>query len=322
MKDNSPNHFLKKIASLLVRIKYGKLPVAYRYFYRNTYLCKWVQWRYIFKDYFFKKKYKQIAFQGEFAPELEFVLPYAYWHYKNGTLKETAGALYTKEFYFFSPHHEEKFEVRTDEGNYNFDTPRILYSQDYHMKKWLRVPLKEHYQNEVYVFDKPILILANRYNMEWNRPPISYYSLDLLDYIIQHLKATYTIIYNRPAPKNITMDTSDIYDLHEFEWLKQEHPEVLLLEDLYQENKIGARNFNHLQLCVYANASHFISVHGGTAALASYFGGINLILSKEGPEHHFHCFEKLFPQLSGAKILHAKTDDEVKKYVNAHYLKP
>jgi len=312
-------YFLRKLVGLYVRLRWGNLPEDVRYYYRDTYYCKLEQLKYVLKDYVFKKKYKVISFDGEFAPELQFALPFAYWHYKNGTLKETRAAKYTKELYFFSPEHVEEFETRTNEGNYNFELPRVLYSHDYDMSKWARVPLKETYKNDVYIYGKPLLIIANRYNMEWDGPPLSFYSIELLDFMIGRLKEKYTIIYNRPKPQNITMDNSDIYDLNEFDWLEQTHPEVLLMEDIFKENKAGAKNFNHLQLLVYSNADKFISIHGGTAALASYFGGTNLIFSKKGPEHHFGCYQKLYPKLSGAKILHAKTDDEVKRYVEQHF---
>jgi hypothetical protein len=281
-----------------------------------------VQWNYFFRDYFFKKPYKVTSFDGEFAPELQFALPFAYWHYKNGTLKKTEAAKFTRELYFFSPDHEEKFDIRTNEGNYNFEMPRILYSHDYDMSKWASVPLKAQYCNEVYRFEKPILVIANRYNMEWDGPPISFFSIPVLESAISKLKNTYTIIYNRPRPQNITMDNSDVYDMNEFEWLAREHPEVILMENLWKENKANARNFNHLQLLVYANSGYFLSIHGGTATLASYFGGVNVILSKRGPEHHFHCYEKLYPRFSGAKILHAKTDEQVGEFIDAYYLDP
>ncbi|PWJ58780.1 hypothetical protein CLV98_103147 [Dyadobacter jejuensis] len=312
---------LNKILSFYVLIRYGRLPSELRYYYRHTYECQVRQLRYIVKDYFTKPKYKALAFDGEFAPELQFVLPFAYWHYKNGTLKSTASSKYTKEMYFFSEDHQETFDTRCNEGNYNFEMPRILYSQDYDMKKWLAVPLKEKYQNDVYVYEKPILIIANRYNMEWDGPPVSFFSIELLDYILERLSKSYQVIYNRPRPQNITMDNSDIYDMDEYSWLKANYPEVILMEDLYQENRAGANNFNHLQMMVYANATDFLSIHGGTATLASYFGGKNLILSKKGPEHHFKCYEKLYPKFSGAEIFHAKSDEEVKQIVLDHYLK-
>ena len=315
-----PTVLTNKLFSLYVRLRYPKVPANLRYFYRDTYNCEMAQLKYLGKDYLGKHEYKDITFSGEFAPELQFVLPFAYWHYKNGTLKSTHSSIYTKELYFFSKDHHEVFEKRTNEGNYNFEVPRILYSQDYDMKKWLPVPLKQEYQNDVYKFDKPILIIANRYNMEWDGPPISFYDIPMLEFMISRLKKDFTIIYNRPRPENITIDNSDTYDLNEFEWLEREHPEVVLMENLYKENKAGANNFNHLQLMVYANASHFISVHGGTATLASYFGGINLIVSKQGPEHHFNCFHNLYPKFSGAKILHAKKDEEVRKYIEEYFV--
>jgi hypothetical protein len=156
--------------------------------------------------------------------------------------------------------------------------------------------------------------------MEWDGPPISYFSIEMLQFIFENLKDSYTIIYNRPGASQIAMDGSEIYDLNETEWIRTTHPEVVLMEDLYNENKGKANNFNHLQLMVYANANAFISIHGGTAVLASYFEGTNIILSKKGPEHIFGCFHKLYPKFSGAKIHHAKTDDELKKYIQQVHL--
>lgn len=311
-----------KALSLLVRIRHGRhISPEHMYYYRDTYYCRLVQLKYLFKDYvFIKKPYKTITFTGEFAPELQFVLPFAYWHYKNGTLNQTRSSSYTKELYFFSENHEEITDTRVTSGNYNYEIPRILYSQDYDIHKWLQVPLKEVYANRIYVYDKPLLIIANRYNSEWDGPPISFYSMEMLAFIIEKLSPYYTIVYNRPRPQNITMDNSDIYDMAEYDWLRQEYPQVLLMEDLYAENKGKANNFNHFQLMVYANCDRFISVHGGTATLASYFGGINLILSKKGPEHHFKCFQKLYPKFSDATILHARTDEEVKRFVTENFV--
>ena len=307
---------LNKFIGLRVSIQYPKVARQFRQFYKDTYYCQIFQMRYFLKDFVFRKKYKEISFNGEFAPELQFVLPFAYWHLKNGTLAKTKGAKFSRELYFFSPDHEESFDERSNEGNYNFEIPRILYSQDYEIEKWEQVPLKETYQNKVYVYDKPILIIANRYNMEWDGPPISFFSIEVLDSIIKKLLDQYTIIYNRPRSQNIAVDDSVIYELDEYDWLKKEHPDVILMEDLFSENKGNANNFNHLQLMVYANASHFISTHGGTGTLASYFGGINIILSKQGPEHHFNCYQKLYPKLSGAKVYHAKTDTELFEHID------
>jgi len=311
--------FIIKLLGLYVIIRYPKVPQGYRYFYRDTYICQLTQLKYIFKDYFIKKPYKRISFSGEFTPDIAFALPFAYWHYKNGTLLSTEDANYTRELYFFSPDHKESFDTRTTEGNYNFETPRILYSQNYNMSKWTQVPLKEMYSNDIYVYDKPTLIVANRYNMEWDGPPVSFLSVPYLKNVFDRYKDKYQIIYNRPRPANITNDNSDIYDLNEYDWIEENYPEIILMENLYKENKAACRNFNHLQLMVYANANHFLSTHGGTGALASYFGGVNILLSKKGGEHHFGCFHKLYPKLSGALVLHAKTENEIDHFMDTHF---
>ena len=306
---------INKLLSLWVWIRHGEVEPRYRYFYRDTYYCQLVQLKYLFKDYFKKKPYKITSFSGEFAPELQFALPFAYWHHKNGTLKGTRSSKYTSELYFFSPDHKEEFESRITEGDYNYEMPRILYSQDYDMRKWLPVPLKERYQNDIFVYEKPILVVANRYNMEWDGPPISFFDINDLDVIFETLLPSYTVIYNRPAAKNITPDNSDVYDLNEFDWIRNKYPEVILMEELYMEHKQKVNSFNHLQLLVYANSKAFISIHGGTATLASYFEGTNIIFSKQGPEHHFKCYEKLYTKLSGAEVLHAKTSEDLRRFI-------
>jgi len=310
---------INKILGAYAHTRYKQIDKSLRYFIRDTLYCDLVQGKYLLSDYIIKTRYKTIAFNGEFGPELQFVLPFAYWHYKNGTLKETQSCHNMAEFYFFSPNHKEVFDIRSNEGNYNFEVPRVLYSHNYNMKKWLKVPLKHMYKNSIYTFEKPILIVANRYNMEWNGPPISFLSIEMLQFIFSTLKDSYTIIYNRPGANHITMDNSEIYELNEFNWIKANHPEVILMHDLYEENKGNARNFNHLQLMVYANAENFISTHGGTSVLASYFGGTNVILSKQGPEHVFGCYHKLYPKLSDAKIFHAKTDEQLRSFIRENF---
>jgi len=312
---------INKILSLYVLLRHGYIQKEYRYYYRHSYYCRLIQLKYFVNDYIIKKPYKVIRFGGEFAPDIMYALPFAYWHYKNGTLKATTGAKHTSELYFFSPHHEELFESRTPKNNYNFEVPNVVYSHDYYFKKWEPVPLKEKYKNSTYIFDKPIIIIANRYNSEWDGPPISYFSIPVLSKMIDLLISDYTVIYNRPKATQIATDNSEIYELHEFEWLKAQYPKVILMEDLYKENKVNAKNYNHLQMLVYANAEYFISIHGGTASFASYFGGINLIYSVKGPEHYFGCFQKLFPKLSGAQIIHVKSEPELFEQITKAFTK-
>jgi len=195
----------------------------------------------------------------------------------------------------------------------------MTHSVSFSYKKWVRVPLQKHYKNDILVFEKPLLVIANKFNIEWGNDPVNFLSISVLDKVINLCKSKYQIIYNRPLATQIVSDGSEVLDLGEYNWLRSTHPEVLLMNDIYAKHQLTVNNFNHLQLMVYANCDRFISVHGGTAALASYFGGINIIFSKSGLEHLFHEFTTIFPNLSGAKILHARNENDLFKYLQEYY---
>jgi len=303
-------------------IRYPRLRPDLRYFVRDNYFARLNQIRFLGRDYGQKQPYKVIDYQGEFDQELRYVLPFAYWHFLNGTLKQTIGCTNTAPFYFFSPDHLERYDKRIWQRSYgSYDVPNMTHSPSFDFSKWTRVPFREEYKNERFSYAKPTLVIANKYNIEWDAPPVNFLSIDVLDKIIGQCKDRYQIIYNRPLTTHIVGDNSETLDLHEHAWLRQQHPDVLLMSDLYARHQQEVGNYNRFQLMVYANCSRFISMHGGTAALASYFGGINIILSKPGggKEHDFNEYNTIFPALSGATILHAKTPDEVVEYVTARF---
>ncbi|TGE06314.1 hypothetical protein [Hymenobacter fodinae] len=311
---------LIKLLRLYSILKNRQVSGDNHYFIRDNYYARLLQTKYLIQDTVTREPYKVIEYHGEFQQELLFVLPFAYWHYQNGTLLRTASCKNTRELYYFSPDHEEKFEQREWESNdESYEVPNMTHCNSFDYRKWMPVPLKAKYQNAVFVYEKPVLIIANKFNIEWGQPPINYFSIELLDRIITALSGKYKILYNRPSASSIVLDNSEILELNEHAWLRAHHPEVLLMEDLYQQHRASVTSFNHFQLLVYANASAFISVHGGTATLASYFGGKNIIFSKRGVEHALQEFTTIFPKLSGAEIYHAKTEAELFTYVERHY---
>ncbi|RYE36663.1 MAG: hypothetical protein EOP42_02545 [Sphingobacteriaceae bacterium] len=307
---------------VIAAARYPKIRADLKYFVRDNYYCKLFQTRFFIKDYLNKKPYKVITYQGEFDQELRYVIPFAYWHFINGTLGKTVSCSYTKELYFFSKNHEEKFEQRIWTETYNhYNVPNMTHSNTYSFKKWLQVPFKQYYKNDKFKFEKPILIIANKYNIEWDQPPINFFDITTLDNIISGYKHKYQIIYNRPLSKQIVLDNSEVLSLNEHNFIRSNHPEVILMDDLFAENQTVINNYNHLQLMVYANCEKFVSIHGGTAVFASYFGGINIILSNPdwGMETLFNEYETLFPKLSGAKVLHAKKVSDVFKFLEHYY---
>ena len=315
------NKLILKSLYLVAAIQHPSIKKDYLYFIRDNYFCRLRQLQFFKKDFLVKKKYKTTDFQGEFDQELRYVIPFAYWHYLNGTLKKTISCKNTSDFYFFSANHEERYPERIWQKSYeNFDVPNMTHSISFSMTKWAKVPYKKYYANRIFTYDKPILVIANKFNIEWGESPINFLSLEILDAIIYQLKDKFQIIYNRPLSSQIVSDNSEILDLNEHDWLKRTHPDVILMNELFVDKQSVVTSFNHLQMLVYANCEHFISVHGGTAALASCFEGTNIILSKRGIEHALGEYNTIIPALSDATILHAKTELELMHFLKTHYV--
>uniref|UniRef100_A0A7S1IBQ0 Uncharacterized protein n=1 Tax=Eutreptiella gymnastica TaxID=73025 RepID=A0A7S1IBQ0_9EUGL len=72
-------------------------------------------------------------------------------------------------------------------------------------------------------------------------------------------------------------------DLGEKPLLRREFPEALFIEDIWEKVKDKC-TMNELQLMVYANAEHLLSVQGGNSNFMAFFGRNNIIYNKGGPE--------------------------------------
>lgn len=311
--------FILKTIKRINKTKLSHVPYLKRRCITENQYSRLKQHKYVVKDYILKSKYKQIIYEGEFQQELTFALPFAYWHQLNGTLYQTVSSKNTKELYFFSENHVESFDKREYKSdNLSYEIPNMSHNHSFSNRKWARVPLKEHFKNNIYKWDKPTLVIANKYNTEWGKAPINYLTKSLLSQIFTTYQKKFQIVYNRPLVHHIVQDNSTTLEMQETAWIRNNFPDVLLMEDLYENKSDQVNNYNHLQLMVYANCSHFVSVHGGTAALASYFGGTNIILSKCGMEHYFGEYKTIFPALSGAKILHAYTDNDIIQFLKTY----
>src|SRR3954454_2323548 len=117
-----------KLLNAIAFISHPKIPKRYSSYIRDNYYSRIFQIKYYFKDYYSRKKYKVIEYHGEFQQELTFVLPFAYWHFLNGTLQKTISCDDTKEIYFFSDNHEELHKKRDWLNNSkNFEFPNMTH---------------------------------------------------------------------------------------------------------------------------------------------------------------------------------------------------
>lgn len=239
----------------------------------------------------------------EFGNELFAVLPYAYWLYKNSQLESTRSATGTEPFYYFSDTHLIN-PIKRYSGNIwrnDVDIPNKSVHEFTGEGEWFAPPLKAKYMNSEFVYDKPIMVIANKFNREWFRDPVNYIDIFTILEIIERMKDKYQIFYNRYVPEQLADDQQRL-DLNEHNMIRYRYPEVKFIMEL-------PGNFNLNQLRVYANCDKFVSVQGGNSILASYFGGENIIYAVKGNE--LGGFYNKLHKLSGCDVKHVRTYTEL-----------
>ena len=255
---------------------------------------------------------------GEFGYELMLVIPYAYFLHKKHKLESTVSSKYTKELYYFNNRHKEKYNKRRFQL-LDYLPNKTLNSNKIDLSKLVFPEYSKEYKNIIMTSEKPFLIIHNKYTMEWGRKPVNYINIDTLEYIFKNYANKYKIIYSRltsESNKDIAEDDQNDYSNKEFE--KNEGDllrkyKVERIQDMYSIYKeaVYINNFNHFQLLLHANCKYFISVQGGTSALASYFKGKNLIYARSGSEVCNNLYQTLFKKVSDQDIYHVRTYEQM-----------
>jgi len=275
--------------------------------------------------YFYTKKKivkkLNLSYLGEFGYELISYIPFAYYLHQKGALGTTMSGKDSSCLYYFSKDHIEIDEKR------DYIKPKGVPLRNIHFRFLNRFmfsppPYKAHFKNDQIVFDKPILIICNKYNSEWGHAPISFFDIDTLTHLFDELKDQFSIVYCRPTSNEITDDCSVIYDLNDYEFIRKNYPDVTLIQELHK--KFPKLSFNELQMKLFANCDHFISVQGGYSILASYFGGTNIVYgSKTGPytarEIGYKAYDRWYHYFSGSTMIYVSTYDELFERVRGTY---
>ena len=239
------------------------------------------------------------SFDCEFGYELIAVLPYAYWLYENHKLEYTVGCTDTQALYYFSSEHRENYKFRgwkmsKQFFSFGYDNAWIHVSQ-LNTSKFKPPPYKEYYKNTQYQFPKPLLVICNKYTIEWKQFPLNYYPLEVLAQIFDLLQDSYQIIYNNMSFDGV-QDVNATLPFGDIEMIRAKYPKVLLIQD------IATRSYNETQLKVYANCNKFLTLNGGNTILASYFGGDNIVFTKKCQELTIGSYEKWYHLFGGAKM--------------------
>ena len=90
------------------------------------------------------------------------------------------------------------------------ETTKINGVLDY--SEWTPPPFEQHYKNDRFIFDKPIVVINNSFNIEANTMPTRYFSIECLYEMFTYLtENNYMVVYRRPKNKELpTMDQNEI----------------------------------------------------------------------------------------------------------------
>ena len=249
----------------------------------------------------------------EFGVELILSVPYAYWLHEQGKLEKVITTKGMKPFYYFCDNVEEKYNYRTIDNNeaktiklpndwvFGNKKNAELYKDEWEhwesftkvdrgcgildYTKWKMPDYKNYYKNDKFKFEKPFIVVANRYNWEHGKPPVGYFDIKCLYDMFNYLtESGYIVIYKRPNNTEFPMDENEMNTVYNQEVLRAhvdgvgmmtdfdltEHYEDVILFDKIKEQHVDI-TYNELQLNLFANSKGFIGMSGGSTLLLSLF---------------------------------------------------
>jgi len=244
----------------------------------------------------------------EFGYELLTAVPYAYYLHTQGKLKGTVSGIGSEPLYWFSPDHRINPKPRGWDNIQEFRNsgmPNVwIHRPEFDMSQFAAPPFREQYGKLMRDPAKPIVCICNRYNREWNGPPINYLDLECLARLFEMLKGKYQVIYWAVDLPDELQDGVRNEPLEDVRLIRNRFPEVVLFQDLLE---LTGMDWNTLQLTLFSKCEKFITMNGGYSILASYFGGVNIIYSKKCREIEpkVNSFYRWYHKLGGSRIIHA-----------------
>jgi len=143
----------------------------------------------------------------------------------------------------------------------------------------------EKYKNDKFLFDKPFIVVANRYNWEHGHEPVGYFNMTCLQEIFNYLVSKgYKVVYKRPRNTEFPLDQNEMNTVHRQENLTattedgtilsdydltKYYEDVILFDDIVHENQ--HLTYNEVQLNLFVNAEKFIGMSGGSTLILNLF---------------------------------------------------
>ncbi|WPB84743.1 hypothetical protein [Sediminicoccus rosea] len=266
-----------------------------------------------------------LEYKGEFGAELILFLPFVNWLSRTGLLGSRRIITYRGMKCFYDD--LKALEVVEQSGVRVARQPKnrlpCLPAKDEHTlgrfgpcafhiypdlrRKFAALPL----QSRVAASDRPLLVIHNKFNSEWNSGPINFIDPATLETIFSTLKHQFQIIYIRhgAGQRNVaySQDVDGQMDLGDLEVLERHH-EVLSFDALFAEHVAGGGqdDINTFKNKIYSRCFYFLSVQGGGCHHIAYFrGSLMVILHKRGHESKYAYSEGYYNFLANPAPIRA-----------------
>lgn len=247
-----------------------------------------------------------LQFRGEFGEEMNHFVPHIYWLYKNKYFNRER-KIETYEgmapFYFFLA--PEQIKVVAEKRRYV--SPRKAPSYYLHgsglLAQQTGMELAPDYRNRFgckFNTDKPILVIHNKYSIEWGGQPINYFDEPTLEHLFLTLKDKYQIIYFEAVSgstnlRGYSFDFQDMLPYNDTE-IARRHPDVWIFGDMLNGSE---DSYNLLKLKIFSSCHFFITTQGGNSHMCALFpGSLVAILHKKGREDRHAYIRGTFQFLS------------------------
>jgi len=284
-----------------------------------------------------------IEYTGEYGTEIGVFIPFIYFLQKNNYLKTCGTKIrsYTgmRPYYFFLE--DSQFEMKNEtriwvDHNKRFFLTEELSNDDMlfyngtNVNYYMPPDYAQHFKGYIQS-TRPLLVMQNKYNSEWDGPPLNYFTLDDLRYIFTELQDLYEIIYFRTNNFRIPgyaydHNEFDIEQFYDKEMITNEFPKITVIEQLIQRNNLVI-DFNTLKCFLLAEAKATISTIGGFNFFNAYFPSKHLIYRSNyynAPIYVQNMYVKQFYQNQhnmlcpgrSSDILFASNTEELKNYVH------
>lgn len=239
---------------------------------------------------------KKIRINCEFGSELVFKVAEVYHEWKKDSKIELHTFKGMTPFYFYM----NKNDIIEKDAKRGLGSPFGARLHDKELPSYCNEypNFKEKYSDYKLPFEtnREIILISNKYNVEWNNPPINFLDIPTLTELFETLSKKYLVVYNRIQSSQIAHDGAAIKDLGDYELVEK-------YDNVIDFNKIETDYTpNELQLILVSQAKHKISVQGGTSILSSLGGGTNDIFVVKGGELEHDTMNVWYKNLSNGDI--------------------